>query len=216
MAEEFAKKLEALRLVPVVALDTAEHARPLGEALCGGGLPVAEITFRTAAAEESIRILRKSCPQMLVGAGTVINAEQAKRAVDAGAQFIVSPGLSRGVVEYAQSRGIPVTPGVCTPTEIMAALEYSLKILKFFPAKQYGGLKTLEAFASVFPGVRFMPTGGVSPENLLEYLACPAVIACGGTWMVKGALIREGRFGEIERLTAEAAALCANRKGAAL
>ena len=137
------KKVEELKIVPVVKLDRAEDARPLAEALCAGGLPVAEVTFRTDAAEESIRIMRKEFPEMLVGAGTVTNLDQAARAVEAGAQFIVSPGMSRTVVEYALEKGIAVFPGTCTPTEVMMAMEYQLPVVKFFPAKRYGGLGTV-------------------------------------------------------------------------
>lgn len=144
---------------------------------------------------------------MIVGAGTVVNVEQAKKALDAGSSFIVSPGFSRPVVEFAIDHNVLVLPGTCTPTEIMAAMEYNLKIVKFFPAKQYGGLDTIKALAAPFPSVRFMPTGGISAANLLEYLAFPKIIACGGSWMVKDTYINEGRFDEIKNLTAEAVSL---------
>ena len=202
------KQIEALKIVPVVKLDTAEDAAPLAEALIDGGLPIAEITFRTAAAEESIRAVSVAFPQMLVGAGTVVNVEQAERAVKAGAKFIVSPGFSPAVTKFAVEKGIPIFPGVCTPTEIMAALEFGLKVVKFFPAKQYGGLATIKALAAPFPGIRFMPTG-VSAENLLEYLSSDKVIACGGSWMGKESLIGARSFGEVARLTREAVALAA-------
>ncbi len=195
------------KVVPVVKLDRVSDALPLGEALCAGGLPVAEITFRTDAAEESIRALAKAYPEMLVGAGTVINVDQAKRALDAGAKFIVSPGFSRSVTEFALENNILVFPGTCTPTEVMAALEYNLPVVKFFPAKQYGGLDTIKALAAPFPSVRFMPTGGISAANILDFLAYEKIIACGGSWMVKDSLINDGNFKEIERLTAEAVAL---------
>lgn len=203
------KQIEALKIVPVVKLDAAEDAVPLAKALIDGGLPVAEITFRTAAAEESIRAVSEAFPQMLVGAGTVVNVEQAERAAKAGAKFIVSPGFSPTVTKFAAESGIPIFPGICTPTEIMAALEFGLKVVKFFPAKQYGGLATIKALAAPFPGIRFMPTGGVSAENLLEYLSSEKVIACGGSWMVKDSLIGAHNFGEVERLTKEAVALAA-------
>lgn len=198
--------LEEKRIVPVVKLDRVQDAEPLAEALIRGGLPVAEITFRTDAAEESIRIIKKKFPEMLVGAGTVINAEQAKRALDAGASFLVSPGISEQVLKFAVGNDIPVFPGVCTPTEIMTALDYGLEIVKFFPAKQYGGLSTMKALAAPFPSIRFMPTGGVNQDNMKEFLAFKKIIAIGGSWMVKDTLINEGRFDEIAALTAEAAA----------
>ena len=147
------------RIVPVVKIDRVEDALPLAKALIDGGLPVAEITFRTDAAEESIRVIRENYPQMLCGAGTVVNIDQAERAVAAGAAFIVSPGFNKDVVEYALRKNIPVLPGCCTPTEIREALGHGLNIVKFFPAKQYGGLDTIKALAAPFPGIRFMPTG---------------------------------------------------------
>lgn len=200
-------KLRETKLVPVVKLDAAKDALPLSEALLKGGLPVAEITFRTDAAEESIRQISRSFPDMFVGAGTVINVEQAKRALDAGASFLVSPGISRTVIEFAQKNNLPVFPGICTPTEIMTALEYSLPLVKFFPAKQYGGLDTIKALAAPFPSVKFMPTGGIGTNNIKEFLAFGKIIACGGSWMVKDALIKNGDFEEITRLTKEAVTL---------
>lgn len=199
------------RIVPVVKLDNAQDALPLAEALLAGGLPVAEITFRTDAAEEAIRLIRNTYPQMLCGAGTIVNAEQAKRAKDAGAAFFVSPGFSASVVNYAKEVGVPILPGCCTPTEIMMAMDAGLSIVKFFPAGQYGGLKTIKALAAPFPGIRFMPTGGVSAANLKEYLGEACVYACGGSWMVSDKLIQEKRFDEIRKLTEEAVALAAGR-----
>ena len=207
MQNDVMRIVEEKRLVPVVKLDRVEDALPLGEALIKGGLPVAEITFRTDAAEQAIRDMRKAFPDMLIGAGTVINAEQAKRAIDAGAAFLVSPGISRGVIESALDAGLPVFPGGCTPTEIMAIMEYGLDIVKFFPAKQSGGLDTIKALAAPFPSVRFMPTGGVNAGNVLEYLAFNKIVAVGGSWMVKDSLVREGDFDGIARLTAEAVEL---------
>ncbi len=200
-------QLEEKKLVPVIKIDRTEDAKSIGEALCAGGLPVAEVTFRTDAAEESIKIMKKEFPEMLVGAGTVVNLDQAKRAQAAGAAFIVSPGISRSLVEFAVDNKIPVFPGTCTPTEIMTAMEYGLEVVKFFPAKQYGGINTIKTLASVFPGIRFMPTGGVNQDNISEFLALKSVIACGGSWMVKGDLISQGKFNEIKRLTAEAVLL---------
>lgn len=192
------------KVVPVVKLDRVEDAKPLAEALCQGGLPVAEVTFRTDAAEESIRIMRNSFPDMLVGAGTVVNLEQAKRALDAGATFIVSPGFSTKVTEFAIDNQIPVFPGTCTPTEVMLAMEYGLKVVKFFPAKQYGGLDTIKALAAPFPTMKFMPTGGINAGNIKEFLAFDKIIACGGSWMVKDSFVKEGNFAEIVKLTKEA------------
>lgn len=200
-------ELENKKLVPVVKLDRVEDAKPLGEALCAGGLPVAEVTFRTDAAEESIRIMKKEFPEMMVGAGTVVNVEQAKRAQDAGAVFLVSPGMSASVIEYAIDSHIPVFPGACTPSEVIMAMEYGLEVVKFFPAKQYGGIPTIKALAAPFPSMRFMPTGGISADNICEYLAFDKIIACGGSWMVKDSLVKEGKFDEIVKLTAEAVAL---------
>jgi Entner-Doudoroff aldolase len=201
------KEVELKKIVPVVKLDQATDAKPLAEALCAGGLPVAEVTFRTEAAEESIRIITKEFPDMLVGAGTVVNEEQAKRALDAGAKFIVSPGFSCRVTEYALNQNVMIFPGICTPTELMMALEYELPVMKFFPAKQYGGLDTINALAAPFPSVRFMPTGGINPSNVLDFLASKKIIACGGSWMVSDKLINAGNFEEIRRLTAEAVEL---------
>ncbi|MEG0988766.1 MAG: bifunctional 4-hydroxy-2-oxoglutarate aldolase/2-dehydro-3-deoxy-phosphogluconate aldolase [Clostridium sp.] len=195
------------RIVPVVKLDRVEDALPLAKALLDGGLPVAEITFRTDAAEESIRQIRKNYPEMLCGAGTIVNKEQAKRAIDAGAAFIVSPGFSKEVTEYALEHHVPILPGCCSPTEIIYALNYDLKVVKFFPAKQYGGLDTINALAAPFPGIQFMPTGGISPENLREYLDNKKIYACGGSWMVAETLIKEGQFDKITQLTKAAVEL---------
>jgi 2-dehydro-3-deoxyphosphogluconate aldolase/(4S)-4-hydroxy-2-oxoglutarate aldolase len=194
------------KIVPVVKLDRASDAKPLADALIEGGLPVAEVTFRTDAAEESIRQMAP-IPGMLVGAGTVTNVEQAKRAIDAGAAFLVTPGFSRKVTEFAVETKTPIFPGISTPTELMMALEYDLPVVKFFPAAQYGGLATIKALAAPFPSMRFMPTGGVNAGNILEYLSFPKIIACGGSWMVKDTYINEGRFDEIVRLTREAVEL---------
>lgn len=200
------EKIEELKIVPVVKLDHVEDAKPLAEALISGGLPIAEVTFRTEAAYESIRIMAQ-IPEMLVGAGTVINIEQAKLAVEAGAKFLVSPGFSAEVVAYAKEKNIPVFPGVCTPTEVMAALAMGLTVLKFFPAENYGGINTIKALTGPFPNIRIMPTGGINEKNIKEYLANPKVIACGGSWMVKDTLIKEKKFDEIKKLTASAVAL---------
>lgn len=206
---ELLNKIKEKKLVPVVKLDRVEDAKPLCEALCEGGLPVAEITFRTSAAEESIRTAAREFPDMIVGAGTVINVEQAKRAVDAGASFLVSPGISREVTEWALKNQIYIFPGICTPAEIMIALEYELPVVKFFPASQYGGLDTIKALSAPFPSVSFMPTGGIGVHNIKEYLAFDKVAACGGSWMVKDIFIKEGNFAKVRELTQEAVALVA-------
>ncbi len=208
----FIGKLEKFKLVPVVKLDEAKDALPLGQALMKGGLPIAEITFRTSAAEESIRILNKKLPEILVGAGTVINIEQAKKAIDAGAKFLVSPGLSEQVITYARNQGVPVLPGCCTPSEIMKAIEFDISVIKFFPANLMGGISGIKSLAPVFPTVRFIPTGGVNSENLLEFLSYKPIIACGGSWMVKDTLIREGDFEKITVMTQEAVQLIQNAK----
>ena len=199
--------VEEKKIVPVVTINDVKDARGLGEALCEGGLPIAEITFRTSSAEGAIKEISKNIPEMLVGAGTIINLEQAKRALDAGASFIVSPGVNRSVIEFALDKNIAIFPGVCTPTELMIALEYNLPVVKFFPAKQYGGLDTIKALAAPFPGVRFMPTGGINAENIAKYLEFKRIIACGGSWMVKEELIKNGDFARIVELTKEAVAL---------
>jgi 2-dehydro-3-deoxyphosphogluconate aldolase/(4S)-4-hydroxy-2-oxoglutarate aldolase len=200
------KHLSSHRLVPVIALDRAEDAGPLGEALTAGGLPVAEVTFRTAAAEASIREMSKRS-EMLVGAGTVLNVDTVKRAMDAGSKFIVSPGFSEKVVTYCIEQHIPVIPGCVTPTEIQMALEHGLTTVKFFPAEAVGGIKTLKAFAAPFAHVRFIPTGGITEANLADYLSFSPVIACGGSWMVTKELLAAGDFAKITAITAKAVAM---------
>jgi 2-dehydro-3-deoxyphosphogluconate aldolase / (4S)-4-hydroxy-2-oxoglutarate aldolase len=190
------------RVVPVVVLDDADRAEGLADALVAGGLHVAEVTFRTAAATEAIRRMAKH-PEFVVGAGTVVRAEQVDQAVDAGARFVVSPGLSPAVVARARERGIDVLPGVVTPSEVITALDLGLSTLKFFPAAQYGGVATLKALASPFPDVRFIPTGGVSLANLSDYLALPTVPAVGGSWMVPRDLMAAGDFAAITELTTQ-------------
>lgn len=204
MSNEIIKKMGELGIVPVVKIDDAKDAVPLAEALIKGGLPVAEITFRTDAAEEAIRNITKSVPDILVGAGTVLNVEQVKRAVEAGAKFIVSPGLNPRVVEYCVNEQIAITPGCSNPSDIEKALEFGLDVVKFFPAEASGGIKTLKAIGAPYGMVRFIPTGGISAVNLAEYLSFNKVLACGGSWMVKDELIRKGNFDEITRLSREA------------
>ncbi len=201
---ETLEKLKKTGIVPVVALDDAKDAEPLGEALIKGGLPCAEITFRTAAAEGSIRRLSVAFPDMTVGAGTVLSIEQVDRAIEAGAEFIVSPGTNPEVVRYCVKNGIPITPGIVTPSEIELALSCGVEIVKFFPAEPAGGLAMIKAMAAPYVNVSFMPTGGISPDNVRDYLKYDRIFACGGSWMVKRDLINAGRFDEIKRLTAEA------------
>ena len=191
-------------IVPVVVLNDAKKALPLAKALCDGGLPCAEVTFRTDAAEESIRIMSREFPDMLIGAGTVLSTEQVDRAVAAGAKFIVSPGLNPKVVTYCQEKNIPIVPGVVTPTEMEQAMELGLKIVKFFPAEPSGGLAMIKAVAAPYTMLKFMPTGGINAKNVRDYLAYDKILACGGSWMVKGSLIDEDRFDEIEAMCREA------------
>lgn len=205
--QKLLEQVQRYKIVPVVVLENAKDAIPLGQALINGGLPVAEVTFRTAAAADAIRLMRETFPDMLLGAGTVINVEQCREAISCGASFIVTPGYSGEVTAYCCDEGIPILPGVCTPTELMAVANHGLPVAKFFPAAQFGGLKTIKALAAPFPQMRFMPTGGVSEANILEYLAEPKVIAAGGSWMVKQDLIKEGRFDEIEAMTRSAVEL---------
>lgn len=207
------EQIEKIGIVPVVVLDDVKDAEPLAKALCEGGLPCAEVTFRTDAAEESIRIMTEKYPEMLVGAGTVLTPEQVNRAVDAGAKFIVSPGLNPTVVEYCIQRGIPVTPGTANPSNIETALGFGLDVVKFFPAEPLGGLKMIKAMAAPYVGVKFMPTGGINATNVREYLAYDRILACGGSWMVKGNLIKAGDFKKITELTREAADIVKEVRG---
>ncbi len=203
---EVLKQIEAIGIVPVVKIDRAEDAVPLAQALIRGGLPCAEVTFRTAAAAEAIAAMTAAFPEMLVGAGTVLTPAQADEAVAAGAKFIVSPGLNPEVVRHCVEKGYPITPGVCTPGEVETALSFGLDVVKFFPAEAAGGLPMIKAMSAPYGKLKFMPTGGISAKNLNEYLSFPKILACGGSWMVTADLINNGRFDEIERLTREAVA----------
>ncbi len=198
------QQLGLLGIVPVIAIEDAGQAEPLAQALIDGGLPCAEVTFRTDAAQRSIERMAKAFPSMLVGAGTVLSVDQAKRAVDSGARFIVSPGLNRSVVEYCVKRGVPVTPGVLTPTEIQAALELGLDVVKFFPAVASGGIEYLKAISAPYRQVWFIPTGGLTESNFVNYLKAPGVFACGGSWMVKTDLISAGKFDVVSELSRRA------------
>lgn len=210
---EILKKIQEIGIVPVVVLDDAKNALPLGKALMEGGLPCAEVTFRTAAAEESIRIMAENFPDMLVGAGTVLTIDQVDRAVAAGAKFIVSPGLNPKVVKYCVEKGIVITPGCANPSDVEQAIEHGLEVVKFFPAEQAGGLNYIKAIAAPYVGVNFMPTGGINPKNVRDYLAYNRILACGGSWMVKGDLINAGEWDKIKELTAEAAQIVKESRG---
>jgi 2-dehydro-3-deoxyphosphogluconate aldolase/(4S)-4-hydroxy-2-oxoglutarate aldolase len=198
------ERLRQIRLAPVIVIDDPLNAAPLAEALAEGGLPCAEVTFRTAAAAESLRRMADARPDMLLGAGTVLNPRQAAEARAAGAQFIVSPGLNPVVVDYCLEQGIPVFPGVCTPTEIEAGLQRGLKVLKFFPAEPAGGLAYLKAISAPYSMVEFIPTGGINAEKLPAYLSFRSVVACGGSWMAPAEWIRAGDFERIRQETARA------------
>ena len=203
------EKISTLGVVPVVVLEDAKDAAPLAKALVEGGLPCAEVTFRTDAAEESIKIMTSEYPDMFVGAGTVLTIEQVDRAVAAGAKFIVSPGFDPEIVDYCLSKEIPVFPGCIPPSEVAQAVKRGLKVVKFFPAEQFGGVATIKAMAAPYVGLKFMPTGGVSAKNLESYLSCDKIVACGGSWMVKGDLVKAGKFDEIKAMTEEAVKLVA-------
>jgi 2-dehydro-3-deoxyphosphogluconate aldolase / (4S)-4-hydroxy-2-oxoglutarate aldolase len=205
---EVLEAIAAARLLPVVVIDDAEAAPPLAAALSRGGLRCAEITLRTPAAEAALRAMAAD-PGMVVGAGTVLNAAQAARAIGAGARYIVTPGLSLEVVRHCQARSVPVFPGVATASEMLAALDAGIETVKFFPAEPLGGVSMLKALAAPFPMMKFIPTGGVTAANLAGYLAHRAVLAAGGSWMVAPGLINAGDFAEITRLTAEAVAIAA-------
>lgn len=211
--EKMQEQLQKFGVVPVVVLNNAKDALLLAKALIEGGLPCAEVTFRTEAAEESIRKMAEKYPEMLVGAGTVLTIEQVDRAVNAGAKFIVSPGFDPEIVDYCLSREIPIFPGCVTPSEVAQAVKRGLKVVKFFPAEQYGGVSTIKALAAPYTMVRFMPTGGVSIKNLKYYLSCDKIIACGGSWMVKGDLIEAGEFDKIREMTKEAVTLAEEIRG---
>lgn len=200
-------QIQTFGLVPVIALEDAANAGALAKALCDGGLPCAEVTFRTAAAEETIRIMTRNHPAMLIGAGTVLTTDHAERAVAAGAKFIVTPGFDPEIVEYCMKQNIPITPGIMTPSEAAQAVKFGLEVVKFFPAEAAGGLPMIQSLAAPYPMLKFMPTGGINTENLADYLKFGKIIACGGSWMVKSSLIAAQKFTEIENLTKEALAI---------
>ncbi|MBR3107249.1 MAG: bifunctional 4-hydroxy-2-oxoglutarate aldolase/2-dehydro-3-deoxy-phosphogluconate aldolase [Clostridia bacterium] len=210
---EMMLQLKNIGIIPVVVLNDCLDAVPLAECLMKGGLPCAEVTFRTPAAEESIRRMVKAYPDLIVGAGTVLTTEQADRAIDAGAKFIVSPGFNPKVTEYVLKKGVPMTPGVCTPTEIEAAMSLGLDVLKFFPAEPSGGLKMIKAVCAAYVNLQIMPTGGINAENVRDYLKYDRIVACGGSWMVNGSLIKNGKFDEIEKLVREASEIVREIRG---
>jgi len=191
-------------IIPVIKIDDAKDAAPLARALCEGGLPVAEVTFRTAGAEHAIKNMVAECPDMLVGAGTVLNTRQVDLAMAAGARFMVSPGLNPNVVRHCVDRGIAVIPGTSSPTDIEMAMELGLDVVKFFPAEASGGIAKIKAMAAPYTGIRFVPTGGINAANLKSYLDFPRVLACGGSWMVTDGLVNEGNFDKVRALTREA------------
>ena len=198
------KQLSLIGIVPVIKIDDAKDAAPLAKALIEGGLPCAEVTFRTAAAKEAIAIIAKEYPDMIVGAGTVLTKAQVDDAIEAGAKFIVSPGFNPEIVKYCQQKGCPIVPGINNPSGIEAALELGLKTVKFFPAEQSGGIEMIKAMSAPYGGVTFMPTGGVNPKNVNDYLAFPKILCCGGSWMVKSDMIAAGDFDGIKKLVREA------------
>ncbi|HEY3698353.1 MAG TPA: bifunctional 4-hydroxy-2-oxoglutarate aldolase/2-dehydro-3-deoxy-phosphogluconate aldolase [Spongiibacteraceae bacterium] len=202
-------QLAAFKIIPVIAIERAADIIPLGAALAENGLSVAEITFRTVSAVEAIELLRQAQPQMLIGAGTVLNRVQLERAQRAGATFAVSPGLNANTVRAAQDLGLPIFPGVNNPSDIELALELGLTALKFFPAEPSGGIKMMKALLGPYSQVRFMPTGGITPANIRDYLALPGVIACGGSWMVESSLVNAGNWQEIAKRVREAVAAVA-------
>ena len=203
------ERLASMRIVPVIVINDIAKAVTLAKALCDGGLPCAEVTFRTAQAADAIRAITKALPEMLVGAGTVLTPAQVDEAMDAGAKFMVAPGLNPETVRHCQAKGVPMLPGVITPSEIEQALSLGLDTLKFFPAEAAGGVNMLKSLSAPYGAVRFVPTGGLTPANLSQYLAIKSVMACGGSWMVKDDLITSGDFDKIIELTREAVKLAA-------
>jgi len=201
---ELQQKISAIGVVPVIKLtNPTRDAKPLADALCAGGVPVAEITFRAAGAADAIRIMAESHPEMLVGAGTVLTTAQVDEAVNAGASFIVTPGLDIEIVRYCQEKGVTIFPGCTTPTDYHAAFKLGLEVLKFFPAEQSGGLDKIKAMSAPFPMFKVMPTGGISLKNLKEYISCPVICACGGSYMVTADLIDSQNWEKITELCEE-------------
>ena len=202
--EDILQKIHGIGIIPVIAIDDAEQAVPLARALVAGGLPAAEVTFRTAAGEEAIRRIVAEVPEMLVGAGTVLTKDQADRAIAAGSQFIVSPGFNPEITRYVIDKGALMMPGTATPGEMEQAMSMGLKVVKFFPAEQNGGVAKLKALAGPYSGLKWMPTGGVNTKNMMDYLNFGQIVACGGTWMVKKELINGQKWDEITAICQEA------------
>lgn len=200
------KKISEVGILPVVVLDDAKDAKDLAKALIEGGLPCAEVTFRTAAAEKSIRVISEAYPEMLVGAGTVLSVDQVKKAVAAGAKFIVSPGFDEEVVKYCLDNNISVTPGVCTPSDVQKGYKMGLDVLKFFPAEPSGGLSMIKAIAAPYTMMKFIPTGGINENNMEDYLKYNRILAIGGSWMVKSSLVKNGEFEKIKEMSKTAVA----------
>ncbi len=199
--DKVSQAISEIGIVPVIKLtDPERDAAPLGKALCAGGVPVAEVTFRAAGADKAIRLMKEACPELIAGAGTVTVTEQIDAAIEAGGQFIVTPGFDPELVEYAQNKGVPIYPGCTTPTDYHAALKFGLELIKFFPAEQSGGLGKIKAMSAPFPQFKVMPTGGISLKNLEEYISCPVIAACGGSYMVTAQLIEEQNWDEIAEL----------------
>lgn len=211
--EELTEKFRKIGIIPVVVMEDAENAEALSDALCEGGLPCAEVTFRTEAAAESIRRMKERHPEMLLGAGTVLTMKQADRAKEAGAEFLVSPGLNPVVVRHAQLIKVPMIPGTLSPSEMEAAMGLGLSTVKFFPAEPAGGLAMLKAIGSAYVNLSFMPTGGLNGDNVREYLAWDRIVACGGSWMVKKDWIREKEFDRIRETVREAAEIVREVRG---
>lgn len=206
-------KIKELGVIPVIAIDDANDALELGKALIEGGLPVAEITFRTAAGKDAISIMAKEYPDMLIGAGTVLSIEQVKEAISVGAKFIVSPGFDPEVVDYCLENNIPIFPGCVTPSEVMQAIKRGINIVKFFPAGEFGGLKMIKAISGPFQNIKFIPTGGVNADNLRDYMSSDKVLACGGTWIAKKDLINNKEFEKIKGIVKEAVSIVKEVRG---
>lgn len=201
------ERIQRIGILPVIKIEDIAKSSMLGRALIDGGMPVAEITFRAEGAADAIRTMKREYPEMLVGAGTVLSIEQADKAIEAGAEFIVAPGYNKKVVDYVQRCGIVMIPGAATPTEIEAVMGHGIKIIKFFPAELSGGVKLLKAFSAPYSNVKFIPTGGINIDNLSEYLEEDCVFACGGSWMVKNKLLNDGNYSKITELCREAIAV---------
>jgi len=203
-SKDVMKRLHGIGIIPAIVLDRVEDAAPLADALCKGGLPAAEVTFRTPAAHDAMIAMKKQRPELIVGAGTVLTKEQVDSAVDAGAEFIVSPGLNPEIVKYCQEKGVAVCPGISTASELEQALALGLHTVKFFPAEAMGGIKTIKALCGPYKNMTFLPTGGVNSNNMLDYLSFNKIFAVGGTWMVSADLIKNGKFDQVEKISKDA------------